>query len=313
MTNYKNFSSDFTGYLGNILNFLCEEKIDLSHLELPSDKHNAKKFIIANRLNFVCVKYFIEETKDLFGCATAAEWVSQEKLYRNNLNQAISLISKRISYKKWILIKTVSSHPHFTSDIDVMVKDFSSRDLVNDLNPKLQYNSIQNGISKRDKIKVFIDGQVGISWTNTPDISNEFIWKNTKAITLGSRKVTIPNENLDFLMRLGHIPFELAEFRLGEFIHLLDLSSKVDFELIKQEAKNCGWPSTYRHALRKFDQLSKMMVVSGQESNTVSDDTKKYTFPHRYSYLKLALAVIEKRSWKKLLGARYLIKDRLFD
>jgi len=312
MSEFQNFEIKFITLLAKACSFIYPKKeIIVPSLSLTYNVSDAKKFLVDNRLNHLCAINFKNDTVQTFGESTYKDWINQSELYKKNLYHALSLIKDKLKDENWLLIKTISSYPHFTSDIDVLVLDEDLIKVVNDLNSSLKYQRISRGIKENDIVDVLLDAQNSISWTGTPDISSKFIWSNTRQNFIKDLSFKVPNENLDFLIRLGHIPFELAEFRLGELLHLFSIARKIDFDLLEYEAKLCSWPKSYKRTLNHLNQLHlDIFGISLLKSDQVRSG-KKRTFPNRVSYFNLALSVVEKRAWQKIVGARYVLRDRI--
>lgn len=100
---------------------------------------------------------------------------------------------------------------------------------------------------------------------------------------------------------MAHLPFEQAEIRLGELLHIFKQSKKVHWEILEKEAVLNGWGSTFRRTKALFNSLHERLFKK----------TDYIHFPYRVSFVSLAQAVIEKKAWNKIWGARYVIKDRL--
>jgi len=204
--------------------------------------------------------------------------------YKKNLIKSLKLLKKILGKEPFTVIKTISSYPHITSDLDVVVK-----------------NKILLEKLKKINFPIKTDINNRVSWTNGEEISRDFIWNNIQNYDFHGVKVLVPNTNLDVLIRMAHLPFEQAEIRLGELLHLFKQFKNINWRLLENEAKINGWPKTFKRVKKLLNQLHYSLFNS----------TKSINFPYRLSWLLLIQSVIEKKAWKKIWGARYIIKDRL--
>lgn len=212
------------------------------------------------------------------------ETVKEYTEYKEKISASLKIVKERLKEKQYIVIKTFSCYPHITSDLDIIIKKSDATEKYNDLHLPIAYD-ISNSIS----------------WTNSPEISSNFIWRNIQKYNFDSNQVFIPNPDLDVLIRMGHLPFEQAEMKLGELLHIYAQFDKVNWVLLEKEASDNGWENTFQ----KTKDLLKTLHAKLFESSDFVD------FPYRLSYVLLAQAIIEKKAWKKLWGARYIIRDRL--
>jgi len=72
-----------------------------------------------------------------------------------------------------------------------------------------------------------------------------------------------------------------------------------------------GWPRTFRRTVRILAALHESLFNARLHGADASPLKGSIHFPYRIPYLVLAGAVLEKRAWNKLWGARYVLKDRL--
>ncbi len=210
--------------------------------------------------------------------------ISEYKTYTHNIAASLKIVKKNLDNIPFIVIKTFSCYPHITSDLDIIVKNKKTAMKFNSLHLPIAYD---------------INDQ--ISWTNSPEISKKFIWNNIDKYSFHGVTFFVPNINLDILIRLGHLPFEQAELRLGEALHIYAQFSKVQWMILEDEAKCNGWIKTFNRTRKLLDRLHNELFKTNSRVN----------FPYRISYFSLFQAVMEKKAWNKLWGARYVIKDRL--
>jgi hypothetical protein len=217
---------------------------------------------------------------------TNKELLYQYEEYKKKIIASLRILKRNLAKKSFLVIKTFSSYPHTTSDLDIIVKDESTA-------------------QKNNKLQLLIPYDINhkISWTNDEEMSHNFIWNNAQEYDFHGIKVLIPNPALDVLIRTAHLPFEQAELRLGELLHIYKQSKKIQWEVLDKEAVLNGWGRTFRQTKNLFDSLHKRLFKK----------TDSIHFPYRLSSIQLAQAVVEKKAWSKIWGARYIIKDRLFN
>jgi len=204
--------------------------------------------------------------------------------YKKNLISSLKLLKKILGNEPFIVIKTLSSYPHITSDLDVIIK-----------------NKIPVSKIKKTNFSLKTDVNNRISWTEDEEISREFVWKNVEEYDFHGIKILVPNPDLDVLIRLAHLPFEQAEIRLGELLHIYRQAKTVNWERLQKEAERNHWLKTFERVRLLLNKLHDGMF----------NKQRPIRFPYRLSFFLLVQAIIEKKAWRKIWGARYVIKNRL--
>jgi hypothetical protein len=74
-----------------------------------------------------------------------------------------------------------------------------------------------------------------------------------------------------------------------------------------------GWPKTYDRVLILLNSLHNNLYHKPFISKVKLIKLNHVIFPFRLSYWHLFQAVIEKKAWNKIWGARFIIKDRLLN
>lgn len=290
-------------------------KLNPSAIAWPMHLKQWVRFGWDNRLSFALVRRLCGESgfSDSGVKADLKIWHERDKAYTQTLCEALSALHQVADGEPWLLIKTVSGYPHYTSDIDVLVQDKITEERFNKQLVFSRWNREASGSLKAGFLPIDIDMQSRISWTDSEEMSADFVWKNSVHSDLEGIPFKQPNKLCDTLIRIGHIMFELAEVRLGELLHIYQQSVDLDWSMLEAEATANAWPKTYRYIARLlcamhvklFDRPLCNLVDPGLKL------TEQIHFPYRIPYHILASAVVEKRAWKKLWGARYLLKDRI--
>lgn len=218
--------------------------------------------------------------------------------YLSNCINELNKVKMILKDNPFIVIKTFSSYPHTTSDIDVVVKT-----------DKITHEAKQKLI-QYEPLPIMIDINSTITWTYTREISDTFIWNNTKEMQLDDLSILVPNDTLDTLIRIGHIPFELAELRLGELMHIFNTSKHIDWQVMRDEAKRMKWPQTFQRMEYLLNGVHFQLYGQYLSDAKIKNHINNLNFPYRLSYVELFRAFMEKRAWKKLKGAKYVIRDR---
>lgn len=213
------------------------------------------------------------------------------KKHRNLIEINVKALKKYVPFNKFVVIKTFSLYPHTTHDIDVVFK--SNTNLV----------KLKQGLDRALSKKNIIDLHEHISWTDSQEISDDFFWSHLESYRFGTTKILVPDTTLDALIRIAHIPFETGSIRFGELLHIYKQLQNADREILRVEAVRCGWPRTFHRMLLALDQIH--MILFGKSMS------RPIVFPYRIPVSILAGAVIEKRAWKKLWGARHILRERL--
>lgn len=223
--------------------------------------------------------------------------------YKNKLKSAIYLVKSFLKNKPFVIIKTFSIFPHTTSDVDVLVRDLNTAKNLQDMLSRLSNNEEQ----------IAIDVSERISWSSTDIVGNDFVWGNLQNFNFEGCDFFVPNAALDTLIRLAHIPFELAHIKLGELLHIYRRGLTFNWEILENEAKNRGWRGTFMKMERLLNLLHYNLFGAGFLSNYMNKSfpEKNIKFPFNIPLSILAGAVIEKKAWKKFWGARFIIKDRM--
>ncbi|PIQ73498.1 hypothetical protein COV58_02140 [Candidatus Roizmanbacteria bacterium CG11_big_fil_rev_8_21_14_0_20_36_8] len=278
---------------------LCEKiypkKITSNSLKIPSSDSELIYFAQKNRLiHFLALTY----QSDSFYSQYAKEFRS----YTDAIIKSLQILSRITDLSELLVIKTISSYPHDTSDLDILVKNHQKAEEVKKM--------IQD---KQIHFPFDTDINFKISWTDSEEVSNTYIWSHVKRIEFNGMKIFVPNPELDVLIRVAHMPFELAEVRLGELMHIYNQSKNIRWDELEKEAQDNNWEKTFHHITALLNELHTLLydepwhakLQRGKKQNS------PLQFPISVPYSILARAVIEKRAWKKLWGARYILKDRL--
>jgi len=262
------------------------------------DINSVINFLKDNRL----LHYFAIKFKEKYNQNIKMIYMIQEyELYKRNLRRNFEIIRSLIKDSHFVVIKTISSYPHITSDLDILVKEKSLVDYLKNSIAHFKYVS-----------DLPIDISDNICWRGVVPIHSDFIWKNVKEVNIDGLFIKIPNEYLDTLIRIAHIPFELSLVRLGELLHIYKISKDIDWKLLEEEVKLMGWLKTFKKMKYLLQELHyALFSVSFFEDVPLITRKKTYNFPYYLSLNFLLRAVLEKKAWKKILGVRYIIKDRL--
>lgn len=281
--------------------------LNIENLPIPDSYDLLKRYIEDNRLN-----YIVEEFLD--GPHKIKQWSEERAAYTLTVKAALELLSS-LEIGSWALIKTISSYPHFTSDIDVL---FFKKHIAQGLDLKLSKSTLgsnQGGVLGIDFLEIEIDPQYKVSWTNSDDVSLDFIMKNLTQSDLEGIKYFQPNAKCDVLIRIGHMPFEQATIRLGELLHIYASLRGVDVSEMRSEALKCGWLRTFDSTFGLLNQIH--CDLYGVElpgcGKYLNQSNAEWKFPYPLPYLLMAQGVFEKKAFKKVWGARYILRDRLQD
>lgn len=259
-------------------------------------------FAKSNRL----ASYFALEYHDLFKDDKKLSDVCQKLIleyngYKEKIKEAIKIVKEVLVEEPFIVIKTFSSYPHLTSDLDIIVKD--SR-----ITQKLAERILKNNA----KLPIEIDIGDKISWTRAEEVSRRFIWNNSQKYNFDNTDFLIPNPQLDVLIRITHLPFELAEIKLGELLHIYRFASQVNWKILENEAKLMGWPKTFKKMTEILDFLHYSLFQLPFVGKSKKIRSKQnIQFPFHLPFTLLIQAVIEKKAFGKIYGGRYIIKDRI--
>jgi|SRR3989344_5303605 len=279
---------------------LCQ-KIYPSHITedklcLPSSTAKILLFAEKNRL----IHFLALEQKATGQNQLLQKSAQEYRQYQKDLYLSLDLLSKNLKGKQYLVIKTFSSYPHTTSDLDVLVKNASD------------YRQLSTDIQQKHIVfPVKTDINLKISWTTGREISDNFVWSNTDTKKFNSLEITVPNPDLDVLIRLAHIPFELAEIRLGELLYIFRQARTVNWLKLKKEAEDNSWKNTYQRMIEIFNNLHHTLYHQPLLNNQETKDLGQLYFPVTIPYWILIGAIIEKRAWNKIWGGRYILKDRL--
>jgi len=220
--------------------------------------------------------------------------------YEKNLRNALEATKNILGEERFMIIKTFSSFPHLTNDLDVLVPDF-----------KIAEESHKEVLDKKSSLPIDINTKV--AWGKADAVSNDFVWNNTQEFNFEGIGFLIPSPALDAIIRIAHIPFEVAHIRLGELLHIYKQLSLSDWTILEDEAKLMGWPKTFGRMLSILELLHRKLFKTPffQKGIMPASCTDNIGFPFRLPVSILAGGVIEKRAWRKLFGARIIIKNRL--
>jgi hypothetical protein len=271
----------------------CPAGSRFGQLKLRDTKEEVIDFARKNRLaHYLALEYPTLNLEEL---------ISEYEIYKKRLVNSLGWLKKLLGEEQFLVIKTFSAFPHLTGDLDVLLEDTK---LI------VAFRKEAAGLKEEDFLSIDISGEV--SWGGAHAVSNDFIWHNTRDFSSEGINMLIPNPALDTLIRLAHIPFELAQIRLGELLHMYKQISTLDKALLRDEAIRMKWPRTFERVWQLFESMHYSLYKIPLPAGTKPvKEVAEFNFPFDLPYFLLAQAVIEKRAWGKLLGARFIIKDRV--
>lgn len=220
------------------------------------------------------------------------------KDYQKRLKNSLKKIKQVLKKRKFMIIKTFSSYPHLTSDIDVLVKDSQG---------------LSFPILIDQKNLLYIHMEKEMAWRGALAVSDKFIWQNTTKANFNKSSFLTANAKLDCLIRIGHAPFESAHFKLGELLYLYRQLKRVNWQDLKNEARSMGWPKTFKQMEKILNDLHWTLFQKPHPKikTPPSSSWQKISFPFNLPLWVLIGLVREKRAWIKVWGGRYIIKERL--
>ncbi len=287
--------------LKRLLNKLYPFPNNRIYLSTPKGKPRFKEWLITNKLDLA---YFLLNTKShLFNARLYKSKLSRQN--KRDKESVLFLKQGHVGRNQWMVIKTLTSIPYFTHDIDILVKN------------KKSLNYLKKQQRKALSVPTGLDINYQISWTGKPEINNDYAFSNSVVLKKYGTSILVPNHKLDFLIRVGHLPFEQAQLSLFEALYLFKLYTKLSkldkTDIFKEVVKN-HWSQTYIRTLKLLSELHFDLFHEPLDPEYQIPKTYKYnqiSWPYRLSYIALFKAVLEKKAWHKVMGARYLIKDRL--
>lgn len=254
---------------------ICPKKIKEKAINFGENKNQLQEFAKANRLaHYLALEYQLDPR-------LVAEYLNYKRKVKNSLRK----IKKLLKGKKYMIIKTFSSFPHLTNDVDVLVRN----------------GKFPHLLKSKDSWLIQIEHE--ISWMGADAVSNEFAWQNTRPFTFGGEKFLVPNKELDVLIRLAHLVFEEGKIRLGELLHVFQQASKIKWQILAKEAEKMGWPKSFKNMKELLEKLHDHLFKQ-------TPRRKSLDFPYQIPFITLTQGVIEKRAWRKLWGSRYIFKER---
>ena len=284
--------------LEQLLSYTCK-KIhgeDLQKKLLPHPSEQASEqacihFLLQNRLD---VAFSFDNQSKLNDFPLVREFVQHTLLnyheFTQKMSNSLSWLAQQYPHRRYSVIKTFSSYPHTTSDIDVLIEDD---------------NDAAYPIHIKETNLWPLHIQNKISWLGAQAVSNEYAWAQQTKKKFFNTIVPVPNDNLDYIIRMGHIPFEVANIKLGELLHIYRLSATIDTTSVEKEVQRMKWDHTYGAMKHIIDDLRQYLYKKTGERS------KYIRLPYHVPLIVLLRAVIEKKAWRKIFGARFIIKDRL--
>jgi len=257
------------------------------------------EFAKRNRLaHFLALEYSQLFEKDKKWNDICRSLIAEYDEYKKKIKNSIKKIQQILNGKEFMIVKTFSSFPHLTGDIDVLVKD-------------LKDEKFPIHIEDQDLWPIHIENK--ISWMGADAVSNDFAWHNTQRFVFEGLDFLVPNPQLDTAIRLGHMPFEVAHIKLGELLHIYNQAFLFDWAILENEAKLMGWPKTFKKMSDILELLHQVLFKTPflRKSKMSISPKYKIEFPFELPFSVLAGGVIEKRAWKKIYGARFVIRERI--
>ncbi|MBL7197101.1 MAG: hypothetical protein ISS47_03265 [Candidatus Omnitrophica bacterium] len=224
--------------------------------------------------------------------------ISEYSDYRRKIKNTIKEIRKILDEESFMVIKTFSSFPHLTSDFDILARDIDTAKRI-----QADKTLVIDGLP--------VDINTEISWGGADIASSDFVWSNIQRFNFEGINFLVPNAQLDTIIRIGHMPFETAQIKLGELLHIYKQASLFDWSVLENEAKSMDWPKTFRKMSDILDLLHCALFKTPFFKKRITPILPVYDieFPFGLPISILAGGVIEKKAWRKIFGARFLIKD----
>ena len=201
------------------------KKISALLLKSDSELHI---FLKKNRLDHYFALKYDKESK----------LIAEYKNYKLKIANSLRILRKKLKNNRFIVIKTLSSYPHVTSDLDIVVEKADTA---------VKFKNIP--------LPIAYDISHQISWTGDEEISHNFIWSNTENSEFAGIKILVPNQKLDILIRSAHLPFEQAEIRLGELLHIFNQMKNINWSIVSEEAILNSWPKTFIRTKNFFAEI----------------------------------------------------------
>ena len=85
--------------------------------------------------------------------------------YERTVVKNLRMLSRILGKRRWVVIKTFSSYPHVTHDIDVLIE------------PPVNIENIAMKLDQSLGKDNLCDLHEHVSWTDTHEVSDEFFWK----------------------------------------------------------------------------------------------------------------------------------------
>ncbi len=237
--------------------------------------------------------------------------------YREQLKAALAAVADGLDREPYIVIKTVSSFPHPTNDLDVIVKDLSlaGRITGREFFPDGATHLATDERRDRREGRLLLHFGIDITWTGVKAVSDRLLWSDLQTASLDGREFPVPSPLTDILIRIGHAAFETGHLKLGELLHIFRLAADADWTALDREAGQMGWPRTFGKMTDLLEFLHRALFrrpfLDPDTAVSPRDPRERISFPVELPLSLLAGGVVEKRAWRKLAGAKYIIKDRL--
>jgi hypothetical protein len=297
----ENIDNEINNILFDKLESICKDiysrRIDMNKIYLKKSVDSIVDFSIKNRLDFYLFSKYAKTFDNSKIKVISNTIINEYENYKNKLKNSINIIKKYYKTEDFVIVKTFSSFPHKTTDLDVVVKKME--------------NVSENVFKREDCLSIDISDK--IDWGGIIPIDNNYFWKNLEVYLYDEIEFFIPNKYLDTLIRIGHIPFELAHIKLGELLHIFKQGLDINWEILKEQAKLMGWYKTFNNMLKILDELHACLFGKYYFYNEYLTSNEKLHFPYKIPVSLIVNGVIEKRAWKKIWGARYLIKDWIIE
>jgi len=252
-----------TAELLNQLLLLKQDKIKKENIQNMS---HFLKLASNNRVLYTLTDRLLQE--ELY--KTRPELAGLEKIketgdeYQKKLRRTIIFVQKKLNKEKisFLVIKTYRPIEYVTIDVDVLVKreDFertkqflSTADAeIRECSSKKQVDIIVPGLLR-------IDLHKGVFWQNSTFLDEDLPWK--KVCTKKIRGVTIPIPNLEteIILMLLNLLYERMYIPLLEYLFLQQVSSAVDWIVIRNQAERYEWSQALTMILKKFNLINQIL------------------------------------------------------
>ena len=223
----------------------------------------------------------------------------------------------------FLIAKTAWKLPYIFNDIDLLVKPAQYQRAVEIL-ASLQRGKSKHWVSADDK-DLFeapdfykIDLHYHFSWLSStkPFVDPELAWLGTEERDLFGVKCSVPNPTFEWMVNALNLMFERFHITLNGCLTLRDSFSKIDTEIIREQATKYRWSGTLGRFIAHLNALNRTLGMEEIEIPGVDcrpiKPSRQVGFPYIFPRNEVVRAYGEQWVRRKITDPKMLLYNLVY-